>query len=104
MAWKGSTRRRSLPRNWAATVKRIKRRDGYRCTAVFSTGARCIQPGTDVDHVIPHSLGGTDEDDNLRLLCSWCHARKSGQEGAAASARNRVRTDRPAPTHPALED
>ncbi|MEU8877423.1 HNH endonuclease [Streptomyces javensis] len=29
--------------------------------------------GTDVDHVIPASLGGSDEDSNLTLLCRWCH-------------------------------
>ncbi|MFI7096446.1 HNH endonuclease [Streptomyces lydicus] len=101
MAWEGSTRRSRLPKNWVTIVKRIKRRDGYRCTMVFEVGGRCTQPGTDVDHIVP---GDDHRDDNLRLLCSWCHARKSGQEGAAAAARNRVRTDRPTTEHPALGD
>lgn len=101
MAWEGSTRRSRLPKNWAQICKRIKRRDGYRCTNIFEVGGRCTQAGTDVDHIIP---GDDHSDDNLRLLCTWCHARKSGQEGAAAAARNRVRTDRPTTEHPALGD
>lgn len=104
MAWSTSNRRASLPPNWARTVRRIKRRDGYRCTTTFTTGARCTQPGTDVDHIIPASLGGSDEDDNLSLLCSWCHARKSAAEGGRASGRARVQSARPPSTHPALDE
>ncbi|BDM70626.1 hypothetical protein HEK616_41130 [Streptomyces nigrescens] len=101
MAWEGSTRRSRLPKNWAQICKRIKRRDGYRCTMIYEVGGRCTQAGTDVDHIVP---GDDHGDDNLRLLCRWCHARKSGQEGASAAARNRVSTQRPSSTHPALED
>lgn len=104
MAWSTSSRRASLPRDWPRTVRRIKRRDGYQCTTRWSTGARCAQPGTDVDHIIPVCLGGSDEDDNLALLCSWCHARKSAAEGGRAAGRVRVRSERLATTHPALED
>jgi 5-methylcytosine-specific restriction endonuclease McrA len=101
MAWAGSTRRSRLPKDWPAIVRRIKRRDQYRCTTVFETSGRCTQRGTDVDHIIP---GDDHSDDNLRLLCGWCHLRKSAREGAAAAALKRVRTDRPKPIHPALED
>ncbi|MEU9120886.1 HNH endonuclease [Streptomyces sp. NPDC048506] len=101
IAWDGSARRGRLLSNWATIVKRVKCRDGYRCTMVYEIGGRCTQLGTDVDHIVP---GDDHSDDNLRLLCRWCHARKSGQEGAVAAARSRVRTERPSTTHPALED
>ncbi|MEU7243434.1 HNH endonuclease [Streptomyces sparsogenes] len=104
MAWANSNRRAGLPKNWSAIVRRIKRRDGYRCTTVFEVSGRCTQLGTDVDHIVPVSLGGTDDDSNLTLLCAWCHARKSAREGGTAAGQKRVRTQRPTPTHPALDD
>ncbi|MFI9123898.1 HNH endonuclease [Streptomyces bikiniensis] len=101
MAWAGSNRRQRLPKDWPAIVRRIKRRDGYRCTSVFETAGRCTQRGTDVDHIIP---GDDHSDDNLRLLCRWCHAKKSAREGGQAAALKRVSERRPTTTHPALED
>ena len=101
MAWEGSTRRARLPRNWRTLRLRVLRRDGYICQARFSEGQLCGQPATDVDHIEPgddHSMA------NLRALCAWCHARKSATEGGTAAAQTRVRTERPKPTHPALED
>lgn len=101
MAWMGSTRRSRLPQDWPAIVRRIKRRDGYRCTNVFEVAGRCVSRGTDVDHIIP---GDDHSDDNLRLLCRWCHAQKSAREGGTAAGLTRVRTQRPVPVHPALEE
>ncbi|MGW0468355.1 HNH endonuclease [Streptomyces sp. NPDC003027] len=101
MAWEGSTRRARLPRNWPAICRRIKRRDGYRCTTVFEVSGRCTQPGTDVDHIIP---GDDHSDANLQLLCTWCHAQKTAREAGIAAGLKRVRTHKPRPTHPALED
>lgn len=104
MAWAGSNRAATLPADWPRRRRRIIRRDDGRCTALDSEGVRCTWPGTDVDHITPHSLGGTDEDDNLTLLCTWHHAHKSAQEGGAAAAKTRVCTARPSSTHPALEE
>jgi 5-methylcytosine-specific restriction endonuclease McrA len=103
-AWAGSTRRARLPKDWARLRRRVIRRDGGQCTATYSDGQRCAQPGTDVDHVVPDSLGGSDELDNLALLCAWHHARKSSSEGGRAAALKRVKTDRPRESHPALDD
>jgi 5-methylcytosine-specific restriction endonuclease McrA len=44
----------------------------------------CRQPATDVDHITPAHLGGSNEDANLQALCSWHHARKTSQEANAA--------------------
>ncbi|MFE6471496.1 HNH endonuclease [Streptomyces rochei] len=57
-----------------------------------------------MDHVIPASLGGSDDMDNLALLCSWHHRRKSSSEGGRASALTRVSVHRPRESHPALDD
>lgn len=57
---------------------RIKARDLYTC-------AHCgkITTQLEVDHRIPLSQGGSEDDDNLQLLCgglSGCHAQKSKTE------------------------
>jgi 5-methylcytosine-specific restriction protein A len=31
----------------------------------------------EVDHITPLAKGGTDEDDNLQLLCLACHEKKT---------------------------
>lgn len=81
MAWQGSDRADRLPDNWGRLRRRVMARDGYQCTAVLRDGDRCVEVGTDVDHVVP----GDDHDlTNLALLCRWHHARKSAREGQAA--------------------
>lgn len=40
----------------------------------------CGAPATDVDHIIPKRLGGTDARDNLQSLCHACHTRKTMRE------------------------
>ena len=34
----------------------------------------------DIDHIIPLSLGGSEEDGNLQALCPGCHRKKTDQE------------------------
>lgn len=56
---------------WRKLRERILRRDGYRCTHTDEDG-RC--PNRDrlhVDHIIPKSLGGTDDPVNLAVLCEY---------------------------------
>lgn len=53
-------------------------RDKFTCA-----GCGLIRMDHDCDHVIPLEQGGSNEDDNLQLLCSGpdgCHARKSKAE------------------------
>jgi 5-methylcytosine-specific restriction enzyme A len=35
---------------------------------------RCAEAATDVHHVKPRCLGGTDDEDNLQPLCKGCHS------------------------------
>ncbi|MCW7984097.1 hypothetical protein XF35_01835 [Streptomyces platensis subsp. clarensis] len=95
--WQGSNRKSRLPKNWKALVLKVKARDGHRCTRLSDEGKRCMNVGTDVDHVKPgddHSLS------NLALLCSDHHAQKSSREGNEARWKHRQR--RPDERHPGL--
>jgi len=67
-------------------VERRQGQLGHRETVEFRAGWRCEycrapQPATGIryhlDHIIPESLGGTDELDNLALACPTCHYYKS---------------------------
>jgi 5-methylcytosine-specific restriction endonuclease McrA len=45
-------------------------RDGYQCSYVAPDGTRCdCTGGLEVDHIQPFAAGGSNEPDNLRLLC-----------------------------------
>lgn len=41
---------------------------------------RCGKPTTDVDHIVPRSRGGSDDERNLQPLCKPCHNAKTGRE------------------------
>ena len=43
---------------------------------------------TEVDHVIPRSLGGADEMENLQSICRDCHKKKTASEGQLANRIN----------------
>jgi len=46
---------------------------------------RCgVNPSTSTDHIVPVSLGGTNDWSNLAALCDWCHKSKSLAEAKAA--------------------
>ena len=92
------------------TVQRIKRKAGLRkrlfnvvlakqggqCAKSFVTcevigngyarhtctwGKKRLPPGAaDLDHIVPLADGGTDEEDNLQVLCKCCHGLKTEAE------------------------
>lgn len=95
--WNSSRRREALPDNWRTEIRpRILERDGWRCTAPDGeAGRRCIHLAEEVDHIIPHHMGGSDDDENLTSLCSYHHSLKSSQEGHAARAAQRAKRLRP---------
>ena len=68
--------------DWKRTRERIKKRDGYRCTDInCETPNRGVGGRLIVDHIIPRSNGGTDDDANLRSLCPSCDNRRHGKRG-----------------------
>ena len=80
----GSTKR-IAGSSWMNTRRRIMQRDGFACA-----GCGLIRMDHDCDHVIPLEQGGSNEDENLQLLCSGpdgCHAAKTKAEGLARAGR-----------------
>lgn len=95
MAW-GTTSGRTapLPPDWARRRAAAITAAGGTCT---TTG--CGEPATDVDHVTPAHLGGTDHPGNLVALCGPCHRTKTTAEAIAQQARYRAAARRTI-THP----
>jgi len=87
-----SRRTKPLPPGWAKTVRRILKRDNHRCY-------RCDALATEVDHIVPASQGGTDDDNNLAAICTPCHRRKTASEAVHARHIKYTRR-RPQEPHP----
>lgn len=64
---------------WRKIRRRILERDGYTCQ-------QCGMDGNTVDHIIPRSMQGTDDDWNLQCLCNACNASKGGINRASQRA------------------
>ena len=96
MAWEGSDRAARLPHDWQARRRRVLIRDGYRCQTRLSTGALCLEPAGEVDHVVP---GDDHREENLAAICRYHHGRKTAAEGNAARKRLPSRY-RPPEKHP----
>lgn len=78
---------------WKRQRRRVLYRDGYKCQ--YRISDECLDDASDVDHVIPTWYTGVDEvpDDELRSICSKCHAVKSSYEGVAAKKIKNLRKD-----------
>ena len=60
--------------------RQIAKRQHWICA-----GKECTLDGKElqeyeIDHIIPLSLGGSEDPDNLQALCPGCHRRKTDQE------------------------
>ncbi len=44
----------------------------------------------DLDHRIALSRGGTNDDDNIQVLCSWCHDSKTVDDATGAAKSKRI--------------
>ena len=74
---------------WRSIMKNVKniqtmllKRDGAQCSIC---GKRLTDDNMCIDHIFPRGLGGSDNLDNLRLLCRECNCKYvnsaySGQE------------------------
>lgn len=93
------------PTSWRKRAyRRIAERDGASCAAcgiaeryVWRKGGLCgayEQTGDylqivhrctnlELEHTVPLHCGGTNDDDNLRLLCGPCHRAKTSAEQSA---------------------
>ena len=57
----------------SADKKRIAAKQGYKCKNCHETFGTVYH----IDHIKPHSEGGSDLDSNLQALCPNCHAEKT---------------------------
>lgn len=70
-AWAGGS-----TRSWREQRKRILERDHHVCQVrLVCAGA----PATHVDHIVPKSRGGTDDDSNLRAACADCNLKRGNR-------------------------
>jgi 5-methylcytosine-specific restriction endonuclease McrA len=62
---------KSNSRYISANIKtEVLLRDGYQCSYIAPDGTRCdCKVGLEVDHIQPFAAGGSNEPENLRLLC-----------------------------------
>lgn len=68
----GRPRSFRLPaKEWAVVRARIFERDDYTCQYCGERGCKL-----ECDHVIPHSRGGSDGDENLTTACFECNRSK----------------------------
>ncbi|CAN7337063.1 RecQ family ATP-dependent DNA helicase [Rhizobium sp. LjRoot258] len=56
---------------WEETRRLVHERDGFRCV---SCSLKLASRDADVHHLLPRSMGGSDELSNLVTLCDGCHA------------------------------
>lgn len=82
---RGTPAERGYGLEWKKLRARILARDGYLCTV-----PSCGQPASEVDHVTPKHLGGTDDPANLASKCRRHHASKTGAERQRLSMRDRT--------------
>ena len=57
---------------WPDLRVRVLERDGHRCTIGWLLGGECEET-LDVDHLVPRSEGGPDDEDNLITVCHRHH-------------------------------
>lgn len=72
---------------------RVVARDGELCSNCTALNQDALgregylQKSLHLDHVVALVDGGSNEDDNLQLLCGFCHKRKTGLEKRRRSER-----------------
>lgn len=68
---------------WKKVRRQVLERDNHLCQ-IGSAG--CTRNATEVDHVLPVSMGGAWYDpDNLRASCRWCNLQRNRKTTAAPS-------------------
>lgn len=63
--------------------KQLIKRDGAKCSECGAADQGIMPDGhafLTIDHLIPSRLGGSNQLENLRLLCHICHKRLDNQQ------------------------
>ena len=61
------------PKGWAKRRALILRRDNHTCQQCGETEGQLH-----IDHIVPRRLNGTEDVNNLRVLCRACNLKKGG--------------------------
>lgn len=69
----------------------VLKRAGGRCELC---GVSHIEVQLDVDHIVPRKKGGTNEDNNLQVLCRTCNAQKRDRDDTDFRAINAAYSNR----------
>jgi 5-methylcytosine-specific restriction protein A len=72
------TARPAWKHRWEAKRKAVFSRDRWLCQQCLR-GGRYVE-ATEVDHIIPRSIGGDEALNNLEAICTDCHSEKSKRE------------------------
>lgn len=82
---RGTAEQRGYDWVWRKKRTAVLRRDRYLCQCAECKGRRL--PASEVDHVVPKHLGGTDEFSNLAAINEDCHKAKTQREAQEARRR-----------------
>lgn len=77
-AVRGTRQERGYGAEWERLRRRILERDEGLCQPCLERGRPTV--GTQVDHILPKSRGGTDDLANLQTICLACHNAKTARE------------------------
>ncbi len=89
---RGSSSERGYGAPWRKLRDRVMRRDCGLCQPCKDAGR--VTPATHVDHIAPKCEGGTDDESNLRAICTACHKAKTASEAQRAKGGARGNHDR----------
>lgn len=79
---RGSASERGYDAKWRR-IRALFLKQNPLCVAQQPDGLVCNRPATDVDHIVPLRLGGSNQFINLQALCHSCHSRKTAREDGA---------------------
>ncbi len=82
------TKRRPMTKARAAKIWLREQGRCYLCSRKLRIGVDLYQ----IEHPDPLCLGGSDNDDDLRVVCIPCHKGKSATDAAAKAKRDRIVT------------
>ena len=79
IGWPTTSRHaRGYGSEWTKRRERILARDRGICQPCLKLGN--LHRGSEVDHIVPKSKGGTDDDSNLQTICREAHKAKTVTE------------------------
>lgn len=96
MPWSSSNRKKRFNKGWAKTRAKIMERDHHMCQWPvtdengFPAGI-CGAPAEAVDHILHNMVQDDDSPRNLRALCHYHHALKTGVESVQGRYRANAR-------------